>query len=230
MIRALTMILALLPVVVYGDIVAARYTGETTRYMHGVFGRDFEYSTLEITHADGSVARIILPKNRVFEDIAPRLADMNGDSLAEVIVVETDVDLGAQLAIYTSDGKLAATPFIGRTHRWLAPVGIADFDGDGVLDVAYVETPHLGKILQFWSLKGTALHQIGEATGLSNHRFGMGEISGGVRVCNGLAETITASADWQYIVATRLVDGQPEFVTIGPNSGPQAFEDALICR
>ncbi|MEE9454136.1 MAG: VCBS repeat-containing protein [Paracoccaceae bacterium] len=230
MIKALATVLALLPVAVYGDIIAARYSGETTRYMHGVFGRGFEYSTLEITSSDGSVTRIVLPENRVFEDTTPRLADMDGDGDNEVIVVETDVDLGAQLAIYDLNGKRAATPFIGRTHRWLAPVGTADFDGDGAQDVAYVETPHLGKTLKFWSLKGNVLHQIGEAIGLTNHRFGMGKISGGVRVCDGVAKAITVSADWQFIVATGLVNGVPEFTTVGPFKGEKSMADALVCK
>ena len=41
----------------------------------------------------------------------------------------------------------AATPFIGTPRRWLAPVGVADLDGDGRAEIAYVETPHRDKVL-----------------------------------------------------------------------------------
>lgn len=221
--------IAILAAPVWAGVVDARYTGETTRYDHGVFGESIEYGTLEIETLNG-VVRIVLPENRVFEDIAPRVADMDGDGDNEVVVVETDVNLGAQLAIYDENGKVAETPFIGRTHRWLAPAGIGDFDGDGMNDVAYVETPHLGKRLMFWSLKGGNLVLIAEAQGLTNHRFGEAGISGGVRNCGGVVEVITASGDWRYIVATRLVNGLPEFTTLGEFNGAGSFADAMACR
>jgi hypothetical protein len=34
-----------------------------------------------------------------------------------------------------------------RPPRRLNPVGFGDFDGDGAMEVAYVQTPHIGGIL-----------------------------------------------------------------------------------
>ncbi len=49
---------------------------------------------------------------------------------------------------------IAETPPIGIPHRWLNPAGIADFDGDGVADLAI---PSLDRrSLRFIALKGGA--------------------------------------------------------------------------
>ena len=120
---------------VMADVVAAEFSEPTARYGHAVLGDDVEYGALEITsdHQDSNrVATSLLhkrttylvrlPLDHVFEDIEPRLVDVTGDGRPEVVVVETDVAKGAQLAIYGEDGtKLAATPHIGQRNRWLAP-------------------------------------------------------------------------------------------------------------
>src|SRR5690606_33675671 len=129
--------------------------------------------------------RIVLPHTRVFEDIEPRLADLDGDGAPEAIVVETDLDRGARLAVYDAGGLVAATPFIGRRHRWLAPVGAADLDGDGRVEIAYVETPHLGKTLKIVRLVGDDLQPVAEAPGLTNHRIGDPFIQGRIATCGG---------------------------------------------
>src|SRR5690606_28377321 len=118
------------------EIRAASYAGPTTRYDHGVLGDAVEWGTL-VLRTDRVTRRIVLPPDRVFEDLTPRLADLDGDGAPEVITVETDLTLGARLAIYGESGLIAATPFIGRPHRWLAPLGAADLDGDGRVEIAY---------------------------------------------------------------------------------------------
>ncbi len=219
-------------------IIAAEFSEPTQRYQHGVFGRDFEYGALILTIDDcplcaaNAVRRvqIILPETRVFEDIAPRLADLDGDGRPEVIVVETDNQLGAQLAVYGMDGLITATPNIGRSNRWLAPAGIADLNGDGQLDIAYVETPHLGKTLRIWTMQRGRLVQIGQGSNLTNHRFGEDFISGGIRDCGFGAEVITADGIWRNIVASRIVSGTIISTVIAAFDGQDSFERVLACN
>ncbi|MEL6960440.1 MAG: VCBS repeat-containing protein, partial [Pseudomonadota bacterium] len=122
-----------------------------------------------------------LPDDHVFEDVAPRLWDVTGDGKPEVVVIETDMALGGSLAVYDQSGKIAETDHIGRTNRWLAPVGAADFDGDGRIEVAFVDRPHLAKTLRIFEFSDGVLALEAEIVGLTNHRIGEDFITGGLR-------------------------------------------------
>jgi len=212
-----------------GEIVSARFGDPTTRYDHAVLGDAIEYGTLELWLKGGQGRRIVLPETRVFEDLAPRLADLDGDGAPEVIVVETDLSRGARLSVYGAGGLIAATPFIGRAHRWLAPVGAADLDGDGFAEIAYVDRPHLARLLRVWRFRDGALTLVAEAGGLTNHRIGQDVISGGIRDCGDGPEMVTASADWSRVMATRLQGGALVSRDIGAHDGPEAFAAAMGC-
>jgi hypothetical protein len=190
----------------------------TERYNHAVLGDALEWGALEMTISGGilNVVTIRLPETRVFEDVEARVADLDGDDHPEVIVVETDLAKGASLAVYGPKGdavaKIAATPFIGQPNRWLAPAGIADFDGDGQVEIAYVDRPHLRKELVFVRLEGDQLIEALRLPGLTNHRIGDDFISGGVRDCGQGPELILASDDWTRVMRVR--DGK--VADIGP--------------
>lgn len=131
------------------EILGATYAEPTIDYDHGVLGDAVEYRALRMTLPQGRAVTIRLPASHVFEDLAPRLVDLNLDGRMDaVMVVETDMGQGAALALYGPAGKIAETPHIGRPHRWLAPVGAADLDGDGRIELAYVDRPHLAKTLR----------------------------------------------------------------------------------
>lgn len=198
----------------------AWYDGPTTRYAHGVLGDAIEATRL---HAYSEAAlsscgdqSVTLPEEMVFEDTAPRLVDLDGDAMPEILVVQSHQRLGAQLAVYrvANDGigidLLATTPFIGRTNRWLAPIGAADLDGDGLVEIAYIDRPHLDRTLRVWryvpgGLRGQdRLVEVAALGGLTNHRIGEDFISGGLRDCGTGPELITANADWSQVMATAL--------------------------
>lgn len=189
----------------------------TDRYDHAVLGDALEWGALRLTLEDGRSVLIRLAETRVFEDVAARLADIDGDGAPEVIVVETDLTRGASLAVYRPKGKIAATPFIGQRNRWLAPAGIADFDGDGRVEIAYVDRPHLRADLVFVRLEGDRLVETLRLPGLTNHRIGDSFISGGVRDCGQGAELVLASKDWSRVM--RVLDGQVSDVGPMPAGG-----------
>ena len=211
------------------DVQSARFAEPTERYGHGVLGDAVEYGALRLSDTNGRTVLIRLPRDHVFEDITPRLADVDGDGTAEVVVIETDMAKGAALAIYGMAGKIAETPHIGRTHRWLAPIGVGDLDGDGRIELAYIDRPHLAKTLRIWRFENGALHHVVDQPGLTNHRIGWDYIPGGIRTCGGAAEMITASADWTQLMATSFNGKTVHSRSLGAYSA-QAVKDALACR
>lgn len=154
-------------------IVEAWYGAPTSRYDHGILGDRIEGGSLVVIDDDGRRHELALPEDQVFEDLTPRIADFNGDGRNEVLTIRTGIATGAAIAIYgVVDGVLteaAAIPPIGRTHRWLNIAGIADFNGDGRLDIALVKTPHIGGTLEIWTMQGGALIRLAAAAGFSNH-------------------------------------------------------------
>ncbi|MGR3677582.1 MAG: FG-GAP repeat domain-containing protein [Paracoccaceae bacterium] len=221
---------------VYADVLEARYGAPTTRYQHGVLGDTVEYGALILTLSSaGTGARapltITLPDDRVFEDLAPRLVDVDLDGDREVIVIETAAAFGAQLAIYDESGeKIAATPHIGRSYRWLAPVGAADLDGDGFVEIAYIDRPHLVKTLRVWRYIEGTLVEVASAPGLTNHKIGEDFITSGLRDCGTGPEMVTVNDRWTKVMASRLVNGQIESRAIASFWGIASVVDTLNCR
>ena len=210
------------------QIEAARYAEPTTRYAHGVLGDAVEWGALEIKVAGEGWRRAVLPQRLVFEDIAPRLADLDGDGAPEVIVVESDRSQGARLAVWGADGRITATPHIGQSNRWLAPIGAADMDGDGKVEIAYVDRPHLAKTLRVWRYDAGRLTEVASAAGFSNHRIGWDYIEGGLRDCGQGPEMVLASGNWRQVMAARF-DGQLAARALGAYSAA-AVAEALACR
>ena len=208
----------------------ARFEGPTDRYGHAIMGNLPEWSRLCLSHG-ADEACVTLPATSVFEDMAPRLADMDGDGLDDAVVVESSVSGGASLAVYRRDGTRlvrTATPPIGRRNRWLSPIGIADFDTDGRMDVAYVETPHLGKLIKIFSWDDGALTLIARASKFSNHRIGQETVSSGLRDCGDGFEMVVPSGDWTRIYGLQFVDGQLRAKELGAYS-EEALQELLAC-
>lgn len=230
---------------VAGDLQAgihAMLTDPVNRYGHGILGDTPEWGTLVFLvqgnqgHGPYVFIEYKLPKNRIFEDVIPRLVDVDGDGNPEIVVVETDIKRGARLSIFAVDqakskiSLLAATPHIGTAYRWLAPVGIADFNGDGLMDFAYVDRPHLAKTLRVWSLKGRSLQEIASLRGVSNHNIGDETITGGIRDCGAGPEMVMVDAGWHDVLAVRLIDGKPSKVKLGRYKGQKSVWRALRCE
>lgn len=182
-----------------------------------------------MTFAHGDRRTFELPRTSVFEDVHPRLTDLDGDGAPEVITVESDQRLGARLAVWGSDGRIVATPYIGTRFRWLAPVGAADLDGDGSIELAYVDRPHLAKTLRVWRYEQGELIPLGALPGVTNHRIGEPDIAGGIRSCGEMPEMLVASADWRAILAIRFEAGVFSQRQIGTDTSRDAFARALAC-
>ena len=214
------------------DVVGARYAEPTTRYAHGILGDAIEHGALVMETESGRRLRVTLPENRVFEDTEPRLFDVDGDGEREVIVVETDTSLGARLSIYGPKGLMSSNEFIGQSNRWLAPAGVgaADLDGDGTVELVYVDRPHLAKTLRVYRYRKGKLEAVASFPGVTNHRIGESTIAGGIRTCSDVPEIILADANWREVLAVRWDGKQFGVKKLGPHRGRASFSAAMTCK
>ncbi|WP_349371302.1 VCBS repeat-containing protein [Salinarimonas sp.] len=189
------------------DVARAWLAEPTTRYAHGVLGDAIEAGALVVETRGGERLIHRLPERFVFEDLTPRLADLDGDGRDEVIVVRADARLGAALVVYGVEGgalvQEAASEPIGRANRWLNPIGAADLDGDGAMEVAWIETPHIGGVLRVASWRDGRLVPRDALRGVSNHALG-------------------ATALGLHALVDRDGDGTPDIVA------PVQARDALV--
>jgi hypothetical protein len=158
------------------DIARAWLAGPTTRYDHGILGDEIEAGSLVIETRDGKRHTVQLGADAVFEDLEPRLADLDRDGHDEIVLVKSYLKRGSSLAVIAlREGRyqiVAETPPLGRPQRWLNPAGIADFDGDGKTDIALVRMPHSLGRLELWSWRDGALRKTAELPDTANHVAG----------------------------------------------------------
>lgn len=156
----------------------------TRRYPHGALGSPVHagsvHALVKTRTGQWKVVALELPLNRVYEDRVPRIVDLDQDGREEIVLIEADALRGAALVVLGLDHapegprlvERARGPFAGSTFRWLNPVGVADFDVDGKLDLASVVTPHIGGVLQLLHYRPPALVPYARALDVSNHRMG----------------------------------------------------------
>lgn len=163
-----------------GDIRNAWYARPTERYAHGALGDKVEGGSLMVTTSLGKKLEFILPETQVFEDITPRISDLDGDGLNEVITIRSSQSGGAAVVIYGLEEdelvERAAGSENGAPNRWLNIAGIVP-SPDGTATIYGVRTPHIGGRLFSISYKEGALDEVNNiATDFSNHILGSREL------------------------------------------------------
>lgn len=204
-------------VLVYGrkTVLRAWLAAPTRRYDHAVLGDAIEAGALVAEDNRKKRHRLTLPPGSVFEDTSVRVVDLDRDGAEELVVVRAYETKGAALAVLKlkpAGLEIAAeTPPIGRPYRWLNPAGIADFDGDGRLEIAIVVTPHIGGTLELWEYRDGRLVRELRLSGFSNHVIGSrvqemsvaGDFDG-----DGVADLALPSADRRALRIVSFAGGQ----------------------
>ena len=164
------------------DIAWAWLASPTARYPHTSMGSPIHAGSLHALSPEGKIFSLELPKQRVLEDLQPRIVDLDGDGRDEIVVIEADSERGAALVAYglppagarpeSSLQERARSAWLGLPFRWLNPVGFADFDGDGKLDIASITTPHIGGVLTLYHYAPPRITPFAKVTDVSNHQMG----------------------------------------------------------
>lgn len=230
--RLLAALFLVFPHLGAAEILSAQYVTPTQVYGHGALAAG-EHAFLRVELSNGKQLRLGY-EDAVFEDTTPRLVDLDADGTPEIVTVVSTFTQGARVQVFDWQNgtvvPVASNAPIGQRHRWLSIAGIADFDGNGSLEVAYVDRSHLAKVLRFlevsrhgdaWSLAEKA-----SLSGLTNHRIGEDQISGGVRTCGGEPEVVTVNSDWTRVMITQAYQSRDA----GPYSGPDSLLEAMNCN
>ncbi len=169
-----------------GQGLRAWLDGATDRYRHGALGDDLEASKLVIERRvisdpmddtgqplQRSERVTITLTNTVAEGLAPLLADIDGDGADEIVITESNAEVGAQLVVYEADGSvLARSEAIGRGNRWRHQIGAGSTGPNGEFELVDVQTPHIGGIVQFHRLDGHQLVTSSRLDEFRSHRLG----------------------------------------------------------
>lgn len=224
--------------------ITAIFEAPTDRYPHNIMGSLRAHNDLAVTLPQCAVCTggpsrlaIRLPDDLVFEDFEPRLVDLDRDGVNEIVVVESDQRKGSRLAVWEVmlvDGKPklvrgATTDFIGTRFRWLAPIGAEDFDGDGRVEIAYVEKPHLDKILRIVRREGSQLRLVASLAGVTNHAIGQEEVQSRIETCNGRPTIIALDATGIRRLAIRFDGTTVGASELGETSTPHILDPAPAC-
>lgn len=205
---------------------SAWLTEPTTRYAHGVLGDAIEAGGFAVERA-GRPFHLTLPTDAVFEDRRVRLADLDGDGRPEAIIVKSYLRRGATLAVFrigdTGLSPLAESAPIGTPNRWLNPVGVADFTGEGRPLIAAVVTPHFAGSLRLYRLQGSTLAEVARLDGVTNHVIGsrdldlarISDIDG-----DGRPEIVIPSQDRMSLTAASFAGGRGRLVSNVPVRSP----------
>jgi hypothetical protein len=216
-----------------GDVARAWYAEPTDRYDHGIFGGKLAAGALVIERRDGTRQTVKLGPDAVFEDLEPRIADLDGNGRDELVVIKSSLRNGSSLAVIALRKNryeiVAETPPLGAPQRWLDVAGIADFVGAGNKQIALVRQPHVVGALELWSYDGKRLNKLAEIPDAANHISGtraihmsaVADVDG-----DGAADLAVPSLDRAHL---RLIGFTPQIHEIASVPLPaKAFTDAAV--
>jgi hypothetical protein len=187
----------------------------TTQYPHGVLGDTIEaqgITWLDTRSRPITSKEILIPEGDVIEGIAPIWVDMDGDGSREIVVTQSNPQEGARIVIYREDGSVfAESRSIGQGFRWTHLIAVGQFVEGGSLEVATVRTPHIGGVVEIYSLIGNQLVIQAELDGYSSHQIGSRNLDGAVAMdldADGQYEVIVPDQEQTSVAAIQLADGR----------------------
>lgn len=167
--------------VTFGDWRVA-LVGPTERYPHGVLGDRVEASAIEVRSISTETTITFGPDApTVIEGISPLLADVDLDGQPEILVTQSNAEVGAWLALWSVDGSLVGeSDPIGQGNRWRNQLAIAPVGSAGELEIIDVRTPHIDSTVEFFRLVDRTLEQVSGIGGFTSHYIGSRNLDLGI--------------------------------------------------
>jgi hypothetical protein len=145
-------------------------------YDHGIMGDAIEAQGITLTNlsVDGQADQIItLTGQTIIEGISAIWADLDADGIREIIVTQSNAQLGAQIVVYDNHGQqVASSTTIGQGYRWRHQIAVAPFGLNGEMELADVLTPHIGGIVEFFKMNNDTLDLLAQVPGYTSHVIG----------------------------------------------------------
>lgn len=187
-----------------GDIRRAWYGRPTDRYAHGVLGDAIEGGSLVVAMDDGTQKEFVLPEYQVFEDITPRIHDLNFDGSNEVVTIRSSQTGGAAVVVYgLSNGELvevAASNENGLRNRWLNIVGVLPQKSNSTSAIYFIRTPHINGRLNRLDIGKNDFQDVDlQQNNFSNHVIGSRELGLGLMDLTGKPRMLIPSQDRQTL-------------------------------
>jgi hypothetical protein len=208
---------------VFGDgINVYSFADPTERYPHGALGDRVEWGSLVVGPVDPirEVDRFVLAEDEVFEGLFPLVEDIGGDGRAEIVTTVSDSTNGARLVAFRYEDAtlkiIAESDPVGTGFRWLHQIAVAPFGPNGEIEIAVVETPHVGGISKFYRLAGDRLELVASNPGgYMSHVNGSRNLDQAVAGDfdgDGHVELLVPSRDQKSLIALRRVGDSVEEV------------------
>jgi hypothetical protein len=121
------------------------------------------------------VTQIDLSGDAVYEGLSPIWADVDGDTMPDLITTVSDSRSGSRIRVYrmTYDGiREADGEAIGQGHRWQHQLAFAPFGPNGEMELVDVRTPHIGGIVRFYQFNGESMEVVTQLEGYTSHILG----------------------------------------------------------
>jgi len=151
-------------------------SGQSSMYAHGVLGDSLEATAITLVDVNTNpiLSQVIeIAAGDVIEGTAPIWVDIDGDGAREIVVTQTNATEGARIVVYREDGSiLAQGDPIGQGYRWRHQLAVAQFIPGGAMEIAAVRTPHIGGVVEIYTLEDDRLEVAATLSGYSSHQIG----------------------------------------------------------
>lgn len=174
------------PVLSDGGLIATYSNATNERYVHAIMGDDLEGASLVLVAVQEDetlaiVTQIDLPDEDVFEGISPFWADINDDGEQEIVTTVSNGRDGAWIRVYDVDGAIVGESRpIGQGFRWRHQLAAAPFGIAGETQIVDVRTPHIGGMVEFFTLRDALLSVNNAQLGYTSHLINSPNLDMGV--------------------------------------------------